>query len=59
MVYMLNPDISVLFSSQNNTFLHPLEATLEAKISSEWLSDSLPVNQLREYRVHIEDTQSF
>ncbi len=52
-------DLSALrFSGQNNTFLVPLLGILEAKVSSLWVSDTLPINTLSDYRVRINDVNN-
>ena len=58
MVSVLNPNISLRFSSWDNTFLAPFVGVLESSVWWQWVSDVLPINQISNYRVRIEDSQS-
>ncbi len=55
---VINPAFSVRLSGDKNTFLSPLRGILEAKVSSVWVADILPVDIASEYRVRIEDAKS-
>lgn len=53
-----SPISSLLFTAQDNVFLAPIIGTLEARVSWNWVSDQLPIDQMTEFRVRIEDIQT-
>lgn len=53
-----SPNESVRFTLQNNSFLAPYVGTLQTRVSWNWESDVLLIDELAEYRIQIEDLSS-
>lgn len=53
-----NPVETLRFSEWENSFTYPVIGTLEASVSWSWVSDTLPVWEISDYRVRIEDLES-
>lgn len=52
-VSFLSPSVTLTLQGQENSFLKPFQGILEVQDAGQWVSDRLPLEQLRNFRVRV------